>query len=44
MRDLHQANAHIEAFIVVKAYLEDQVLGRNEIVCLSSLHTIYPGK
>ena len=42
MSDLHQANtAHIEAFTLVKAYLEDQVLGRNEIICLSSLRAIY---
>ena len=42
MSNPHQANtAHIEAFAMVKAYLEDQELGRNEIVCLSSLCAIY---
>ena len=42
MSDPHQAHtAHIEGVTVFKAYLEDQVLGRNEIVCLASLRAIY---
>ena len=40
--DSHQVSpAHVEAFTTVKAYLEDHVIGRYEIVCFSSLCVIY---
>ena len=38
----HKDNAaHIEAFTVVKSYIDDKVLVKNDIVCLSSLRKIY---